>query len=1016
VHLPLGLTSALETANCVLFLGAGIGYHLTDPQGNHAPTADQLANELAQEFGIDTGGSTDLALIAQIVEQRHGRPKLNGFLVQRLSELEPDGELRWLLSLTWKAIYTTNYDSGVERCYALNPDPTQRPVVISSNSEVSPWDPRFDVPIFHLHGSIATDVGNASILITQDDYSRFQTRRRMLFEQFRLEYANTTILYVGYSNRDPNWRMVTADLRAEYSPSTPPRSYRLSPGITPLEAEALAALNIEILEGRIPDFRVAYELTFGDLRVEPHRLDSLKSGVPQGLHQIFDEAPAAVSRLLNSWEYVSQAAFEGVANTRDFYRGDRANWALLGQGINFKRDLEEILHDQLYDFSTDIGQKHRQDIVLGPAGYGMTTLLKATAAWFARERMGSILVLRDGMFPQLGDMEFAVTSLPSPVIFVVDNAADHLRNLEEAVPRLKQLANPSFLLMGERMNEWRQAHPTLRPNEYELEPLSDDEIYRLLTSLASTNNLGRLSDLSEQLQFAAIKNRNRQELLVTMREVTEGEGFDAIVENEYYGIGSEKSRWLYGLICAFSRVQALARDSLCMSVADMPTGDFLELIRTELAGIIFWQDVDLARGLQALRARHRVIAEIVWERCLDRLQREDLLLTAINALNLAFGIDSKAFEAFTRDEIAVDSLQTLEAKTRFFEDAARKDPNNIYVRQHYARMLRREGRNELALSQIDSAIKLAPRTRVLEHTRGVILRDLSHDKDPNVGRRRMAQSEASFRRCLTLMERDEYSFQSLAELYLDWANRTDISDTESVLYATKAQDVVLSGLAVARAKDGLYIVDSNIERFFGDTQKRIDALRLAWVEAPQNSVVPYLLGNILRNEGQYLEAIDVLERGLAQNPEDPNLSRVYGLALYESGATLDKAVAPLRLTSVTGERDPRFVAVLGGMLTLMEDREASRQVWDRSSKRKFPARDYNAVNFVPRPSGSRVLLHGRVTEVKSGFSFISTHGQMDYFAPGRSYSGLFLRRGQEVSFKPSFSARGSIAEEVSFVS
>jgi SIR2-like domain len=193
MHLPLGLSAALETGNCVLFLGSGVGFNLTDDRGDLAPTGDQLAKEMAEAFEIETEGNNNLALVSQIVERRHGRNRLNSYLTTRLKSLEPDEDFRWLLSLTWRAIYTTNYDAAIERCYELNPEPTQRPVVISSNSEVSDWDPRFDVPVIHLHGSVASQAGVDSILITQNDYARFQERRKMLFEYFRTDFPKSTV-------------------------------------------------------------------------------------------------------------------------------------------------------------------------------------------------------------------------------------------------------------------------------------------------------------------------------------------------------------------------------------------------------------------------------------------------------------------------------------------------------------------------------------------------------------------------------------------------------------------------------------------------------------------------------------------------------------------------------------------------------------------------------------------------------------------------------------------------------
>ena len=123
-----------------------------------------------------------MAKVSELVERRKGRLELIAFLQKALGQLEPDSDLRWLMSLTWRAIFTTNYDGLLERCYELNPNPTQNPVSIGVNSEAQDFDPNFQVPIYHLHGSLLSESAKDAILITQQDYALFRARRMMLFD------------------------------------------------------------------------------------------------------------------------------------------------------------------------------------------------------------------------------------------------------------------------------------------------------------------------------------------------------------------------------------------------------------------------------------------------------------------------------------------------------------------------------------------------------------------------------------------------------------------------------------------------------------------------------------------------------------------------------------------------------------------------------------------------------------------------------------------------------------------
>lgn len=567
-------------------------------------------------------------------------------------------------------------------------------------------------------------------------------------------------------------------------------------------------------------------------------------------------------------------------------------------------------------------------------------------------------------------------------------------------------------MLSERVNEWRQCRPSIRPREHALEPLSDVEIWRLIESLDRANSLGRLGDLDSDLRFATIKVRNQQQLLVTMREATEGKAFDAIIEDEYRHINDERARDVYGLVCAFSRVRALARDTLLADALRLPIAELFPLLGNALEGIVEWETIDEARGIEALRARHQIIADIVWNRCLDRTNYERLLLLAIDTLNLSFTADVKAFEAFTRDVDAVDNLQTVDAKTRFFELACRKDPLNGYVRQHYGRMVLREGKPELALSQVDKAIELAPRARVIHHTRGVILRELAlQAASPEIARRRLAQSEAAFEGALRQNSRDEYSYQSLAELYLDWARKCTDSD-EAVDYINRAQEVVFRGLQSVRQREGLYLVAARIAREVGDTPARLRALRQAFEAAPTSAVVRFVLGTALRRDGIFEEAIRVLLEGLTAHPDDPNLALSLALAYHESGAEYRDSIAVLYIARIRGQRDPEFIATYGGMLVMDEQLGDAEGVWRRAAEQNFTFADANRIGFRPHSGKSTVLLTGRVSDVKAGFAFVAAPGLPNFFWPGVRFGDRRPVVGDVIVFEPAFTARGPVVGAV----
>jgi len=236
-----------------LFVGAGVGCHL-EVDGSPIPDGRTLASDLATEFKIDVGGVTDLAKISQIVELRKGRTELETFIRKRICNPAPDDTFCWISTVRWRAIFTTNYDNGIEEAYAQTSHPPQTPVPIAATSQLTSFDRRFQVPLYYLHGRLCPPE-KPRIIITESDYAEFRKQRQMMFEVLKLEFATSAFLYIGYSNQDPNWKMLLEELRAEFYPAQLPSSYRVSPGIDPIDDEILKSKNVETIQPPSRNFR-----------------------------------------------------------------------------------------------------------------------------------------------------------------------------------------------------------------------------------------------------------------------------------------------------------------------------------------------------------------------------------------------------------------------------------------------------------------------------------------------------------------------------------------------------------------------------------------------------------------------------------------------------------------------------------------------------------------------------------------------------------------------------------------
>jgi tetratricopeptide (TPR) repeat protein len=1011
IELPVGLKHALEIGECVLFLGAGVGAHLHDEHGNPAPDAHDLAVELADTFDIDTK-DFDLAKLAAYVEHIKGRAELDNFIKVKLSNLQPDSVYQWLFTLRWRAIFTTNYDNSILRAYDLIASPKQKPMAISSTSEIVSFDNRFEVPVYYLHGTVFGE-SRSSIVITRDDYSHYYERRRMLFELLKNEFATSTILYVGYSNRDPNWNNVLSEITSEFSPYPLPVAYRIVPNTEAIEKELLKAKNITTIDGSLQDFYETAIVSLSPSDVDSDRLQRAKGAVPTDLLDAFDKNPAAVLRLLGSWDYVNQSPFHVQANLFDFLRGDRPNWALVGTRKIFERDIEEDIFNTLLDYLVGSAKKPSTNVLVGPAGYGVTTLLMTIASRIALEKIGFAFALKPARPLIEGDIEFACSIFPdSPPFFFVDNAADYGDQLSSSIARLANLKRRAFFLLADRLNEWRQQRIKPSAREFALEPLSDPEINRLLDYLAENSALNKLENLSRELQFAQVKQRHLKELLVVMREATEGQSFDAILEGEFHGIGTSEARKLYLTVCCFHQHGAYIRADLLADLLGMSLINMYQATEDQTAGVVIYDTLDETRGINVARARHRTIAVVVWERCGEQSEKETILQSSLAKLNLNYRVDKIAFDDFVRSERLVDSIQTLEGRISFFEAACRKDPESAYVRQHYARMLYRSDRLELALSQIDQAIRLDPKVRILLHTKALILAaQAKKAESPELARRLLFQSEGLFKQGIVKSPHDDHFYHGLANLYFNWAKSTN-NEEELADYLAKAEDTINAGLKAAKIRDSLWIVSSDIQKWLGNKPHSIRALENAVRENPNSIIARYLLGRAYRKMGQPKQAIEVLEPIIKNHSEEFRSFVEYALALEKLGTPYKTAIAILLQSTLYGFRDPRFIATLGGMYYLSGDFTEATKVFEESNKRSFTAKELNEIQYWPldpKTDNSFLTLDGKVVVVKAGYALLETSSYPLILCPGTKQNGIVMGREMKLTFELAFSAKGSLA-------
>ncbi|AKP78634.1 hypothetical protein AS52_03673 [Priestia megaterium Q3] len=161
---------------------------------------NRLIQDLTHHLDIEY---KDVLEIGQIYTKEYGRASLDEILKEAIPDenYEPD-ELHYnLLKLPWADIYTTNYDTLLERAKKLVYERNYQ-VIYDISDIPSSVQPR----IIKLHGSFPA---NRPFIFTTNDYNEYPERFSPFVNMVQQSIMETTFVLIGFSGDDPNFRRWT---------------------------------------------------------------------------------------------------------------------------------------------------------------------------------------------------------------------------------------------------------------------------------------------------------------------------------------------------------------------------------------------------------------------------------------------------------------------------------------------------------------------------------------------------------------------------------------------------------------------------------------------------------------------------------------------------------------------------------------------------------------------------------------------------------------------------------------
>nr|VFJ45664.1 MAG: SIR2-like domain-containing protein [Candidatus Kentron sp. FM]VFJ46653.1 MAG: SIR2-like domain-containing protein [Candidatus Kentron sp. FM]VFK06846.1 MAG: SIR2-like domain-containing protein [Candidatus Kentron sp. FM] len=200
--IPEELLDDISNGECLPVIGAGFSRNAILPSGCRMPLWDDLGKEVATRRKRPFSGNT-IATLSEYSEES-SRFELVKLLRRSLhiATARPGTAHDTFAKLPFKQILTTNFDFLIERAY-MNQGKPYLPIV--DEDLLSFGQPDGETRIIKMHG----DLHHPNLMVvTEEDYDKFRDARELMFYEVANLLIHNSVLFVGYSIDDPDFRQI----------------------------------------------------------------------------------------------------------------------------------------------------------------------------------------------------------------------------------------------------------------------------------------------------------------------------------------------------------------------------------------------------------------------------------------------------------------------------------------------------------------------------------------------------------------------------------------------------------------------------------------------------------------------------------------------------------------------------------------------------------------------------------------------------------------------------------------
>lgn len=625
----------------ILFLGAGFSLGAKNQLDENFPTGWKLGKKLWDFLGYEGDYDKDDAslplLYQDFIDTGIKRSEKSDFLNKNLLSGEIPENYDNICKPFWRKIYTINIDDVVQKIYSRNNKKLKE--LIFPNDEFKERDQSLEyTSIIHLHGKLPCNPED--VVFSTKQYAKANLTEQPLYSQFVYDYATRPTIFIGTDLNEPIFeRYIEARENKNGYGESRPKSFLITPSLSSVKKRVLKnSYNVHHIQGTGDDFFKWLNEINSKL---PTKKELLRATFPSFLDikEFFDEnvSKKAIYNFSSSFKRVPTEYT--IKDKRSAYLlGANPTWNDIHSELDIPRTITNEIYNDVHNYCIENVENRAQKLIClsGTAGSGKSTIIRRLGLRLSRNGI-TVFISDSDTLAKPHQLYDVLEAINETVVLLFDNSALMLHQVNSLLEQFAQLKFPPVILLSIRTNEVNRLNSLIDTDivdfvHYRTPNLDDDEIKLLISKLDENNLLSRLKGMSDSQRFREFKNKAKKQLLVAMKEATNGIPFNKIIENEFDEIDPLEAKTLCICIALNTELGFYNTKQDFVGFSKVNHNESLYFLNNTLAGTL----LNIGDNNDRFMIRHRILADFMIKHCasLDILKEAYIRVLSVLAPEL----------------------------------------------------------------------------------------------------------------------------------------------------------------------------------------------------------------------------------------------------------------------------------------------------------------------------------------------------------------------------------------------